>query len=43
MRSPTMLPIPGTASIAHLEENVQGAALRLSREEYALIDQQTRK
>lgn len=42
-RSPTMLPIPGTASIAHLEENVQSASLRLSREEYDLIDQQTRK
>ncbi|HEY8326096.1 MAG TPA: aldo/keto reductase [Ktedonobacterales bacterium] len=41
MRSPTMLPIPGTASIAHLEENVQGATLRLSREEYELIDQQS--
>lgn len=41
-RSPTMLPIPGTASIAHLEENVQSASLRLSREEYDLIDQQSR-
>lgn len=41
-RSPTMLPIPGTASIAHLEENVQSASLRLSREEYERIDQQSR-
>jgi len=29
-RSPVMLPIPGTSSIAHLEENVAAAALRLS-------------
>jgi len=42
-RSPTMLPIPGTASIAHLEENVQSASLRLSREEFDLIDQQSRR
>jgi pyridoxine 4-dehydrogenase len=29
-RSPAMLPIPGTASIEHLEENVAAAALELS-------------
>jgi pyridoxine 4-dehydrogenase len=29
-RSPVMLPIPGTSSVAHLEENVAAAALRLS-------------
>jgi len=33
-RSPIMLPIPGTSSIQHLEENVAAAALELSREEY---------
>jgi pyridoxine 4-dehydrogenase len=33
-RSQVMLPIPGTSSIAHLEENVQAAALQLSEEEY---------
>src|SRR3982074_1225510 len=33
-RSPIMLPIPGTSSIAHLEENVQAAALQLAEEEY---------
>jgi len=33
-RSPVMLPIPGTSSIAHLEENVQAASLRLTDEEY---------
>jgi pyridoxine 4-dehydrogenase len=29
-RSPTMLPIPGTSSVAHLEENVEAASLQLS-------------
>ena len=29
-RSPVMLPIPGTSSVAHLEENVAAAGLRLS-------------
>jgi pyridoxine 4-dehydrogenase len=33
-RSPVMLPIPGTSSIAHLEENVQAASLQLNEEEY---------
>ena len=33
-RSPIMLPIPGTSSIEHLEENVAAAAVRLSEEEY---------
>jgi pyridoxine 4-dehydrogenase len=33
-RSPVMLPIPGTSSIAHLEENVQAASVRLTDEEY---------
>jgi aryl-alcohol dehydrogenase-like predicted oxidoreductase len=32
-RSPQMLPIPGTASVAHLEEDVRAAAIRLSPEE----------
>jgi aryl-alcohol dehydrogenase-like predicted oxidoreductase len=32
-RSPVMLPIPGTSSLAHLEENVAAAALQLSQEE----------
>src|ERR1700680_956579 len=30
MRSPVMLPIPGTSSISHLEENIQAASLPLS-------------
>jgi aryl-alcohol dehydrogenase-like predicted oxidoreductase len=29
-----MLPIPGTSSIEHLEQNVAAASLRLSGEEY---------
>jgi pyridoxine 4-dehydrogenase len=33
-RSPVMLPIPGTSSVKHLEENVEAASLRLSDEEY---------
>jgi pyridoxine 4-dehydrogenase len=33
-RSPVMLPIPGTSSIQHLEENVAAASLQLSDEEY---------
>ena len=33
-RSPVMLPIPGTSSIPHLEENVQAASLQLTDEEY---------
>jgi len=33
-RSPIMLPIPGTSSVEHLEENVAAASLRLTAEEY---------
>jgi pyridoxine 4-dehydrogenase len=33
-RSPVMLPIPGTSSVEHLEENVAAAGLRLSEEEF---------
>src|SRR5580700_1966803 len=32
-RSPVMLPIPGTSSTAHLEENLQAASLQLPEEE----------
>jgi pyridoxine 4-dehydrogenase len=34
-RSPVILPIPGTGSVTHLEENMQAASLRLSPEEIA--------
>jgi pyridoxine 4-dehydrogenase len=33
-RSPLMLPIPGTSSIEHLEQNVAAASLHLAEEEY---------
>lgn len=33
-RSPIMLPIPGTSSVKHLEENVAAASLQVSDEEY---------
>ena len=33
-RSPVMLPIPGTSSLEHLEQNVAAASLSLSDEEY---------
>ena len=33
-RSPIMLPIPGTSSIEHLEQNVAAASLRLTGEEF---------
>ena len=33
-RSPLMLPIPGTSSVEHLEENVAAAGLRLAQEEF---------
>ncbi len=36
-RSPAMLPIPGTSSLAHLEENTAAAELRLSPEEVDLL------
>jgi pyridoxine 4-dehydrogenase len=36
--SPAMLPIPGTSSVAHLEENVAAAALELSEDERADLD-----
>jgi pyridoxine 4-dehydrogenase len=37
-RSPVMLPIPGTSSVAHLEENCAAAQLELTDEEFAAID-----
>lgn len=33
-RSPMMLPIPGTSSVAHLEENIAAASLRLTDKQY---------
>jgi aryl-alcohol dehydrogenase-like predicted oxidoreductase len=36
-RSSVMLPIPGTSSIEHLEQNVAAASLRLKDEEYEVL------
>jgi pyridoxine 4-dehydrogenase len=33
-----MLPIPGTSSVAHLEENVAAAKLKLTPAEWKAID-----
>jgi pyridoxine 4-dehydrogenase len=38
-RSPLMLPIPGTSSIEHLEQNVAAASLRLAQDEYEKLSQ----
>jgi pyridoxine 4-dehydrogenase len=37
-KSPVMVPIPGTGSIAHLEENVGAAKLKLSKEDLAALE-----
>ena len=37
-KSPVMLPIPGTGKVAHLEENVAAAKLKLSKEDLAALD-----
>ena len=36
--SPAMLPIPGTSSVSHLEENVAAATLELANEEMAELE-----
>ena len=40
-RSPVMLPIPGTSSLEHLEENVAAAELELTADEVARLDEAT--
>ena len=40
-RSPVIVPIPGTSSIAHLEENVAAGALELSAEQVAELTAET--
>ena len=37
-RSPMMLPIPGTSSVEHLDEDIGAAGIRLSREEFRELD-----
>jgi aryl-alcohol dehydrogenase-like predicted oxidoreductase len=41
--SPVMLPIPGTSSVKHLEENTAAAAVRLSDAEWASIEAEASK
>jgi aryl-alcohol dehydrogenase-like predicted oxidoreductase len=41
-KSPVMLPIPGTANIAHLEENMAAAKLQLTAEEWKGIEGKVR-
>jgi aryl-alcohol dehydrogenase-like predicted oxidoreductase len=36
-RSPVMLPIPGTSKVAHLEENVRAAGLKLTPEQFETL------
>lgn len=38
-KSPVMLPIPGTGKVRHLEENLGGAALELSAEDFSALDE----
>ena len=38
-RSPVMLPIPGTSTVAHLEDNLAAADIELSDEQFAQITQ----
>ena len=38
-RSPVMLPIPGTSSVKHLEENVAAASIVLSDDEFRTLDE----
>ena len=42
-RSPVMLPIPGTSSVAHLEENVSAADIVLSDEDFHALDRAGRQ
>ncbi|MGA2755556.1 MAG: aldo/keto reductase [Terracidiphilus sp.] len=37
-RSPVLLPIPGTSKVAHLEENVAAAEIKLSQEEWREVE-----
>jgi len=37
-RSPVILPIPGTARVAHLEENVSAAGLKIDAGEWAQLE-----
>lgn len=38
-RSPVMLPIPGTSRVAHLEENIAAASLKIGPDEWTQLEQ----
>ena len=38
-RSPVLMPIPGTSSVTHLEENVAASALKLTPDEWAKVEE----
>ena len=42
-RSPVVVPIPGTGSVAHLEENVSAATFKLGDDEFAALNAVTPK
>jgi aryl-alcohol dehydrogenase-like predicted oxidoreductase len=42
-RSPVMLPIPGTSNVAHLEENIAAADLKLGPDEWEEIEAASQK
>lgn len=42
-RSPVLLPIPGTTSVKHLEENVAAASIILSDDDFHALDEQGRQ
>ena len=37
-RSPVMLPIPGTSSLAHLEQNMAARKIQLTPDEWKTVD-----
>jgi aryl-alcohol dehydrogenase-like predicted oxidoreductase len=37
-RSPVMLPLPGTSTVKHLEENVAAVQIKLSRSEFLILE-----
>jgi pyridoxine 4-dehydrogenase len=43
MRSPVILPIPGTSKVSHLEENVAAADIHLSEDDFAALDREAKK
>ena len=42
-RSSTMVPIPGTSSVKHIETNVMGATIKLTQEDFDAIDRSSKQ